>query len=137
LAKKGYVAVVGCRNYFEPKMLKPGLVLKLIKEPENLFDEEAIRAELAPIGKIGYVANSIHTVPRGCYSAGRIYDSFETSCRGIIRFVVGETVILELIKDRNMEIIIYVDETGDRIDDELFQGLESQQGKIKVIKGGV
>lgn len=126
LAIKRYVAVVGCRNYFEPKLLKPGLVLKLVKEPENLFDEEAIRAELEPVGKIGYVANSIHTVPRGCFSAGRIYDTFDVSCYGIVRFVVGETVILELLKDRNVEIIIYEDEAGDRIDDRLFQESESQ-----------
>jgi len=33
MAPKKYVAVVGCRNYFEPKLLKPGLVLKLVKEP--------------------------------------------------------------------------------------------------------
>lgn len=126
MAIKRYVAVVGCRNYFEPKLLKPGLVLKLVKEPENLFDEEAIRAELEPVGKIGYVANSIHTVPRGCFSAGRIYDTFDVSCYGIVRFVVGETVILELLKDRNVEIIIYEDEAGDRIDDRLFQESESQ-----------
>lgn len=72
MAAKKYVAVVGCRNYFEPKLLRPGLILKLVKEPENLHDEEAIQVELAPFGKVGYVANSVHTVPRGCASAGRI-----------------------------------------------------------------
>lgn len=121
MAAKKYVAVVGCRNYFEPKLLKPGLVLKLVKEPENLYDEEAIRAELEPIGKVGYVANSIYTVPRGCASAGRIYDTFKDSCYGIIRFVVGDTVILELTKALRFRIVIQEDLTDDRINRRLYQ----------------
>lgn len=34
--------------------------IKLIKEPDNNYDKEAIRIELRGIGKIGYVANSAH-----------------------------------------------------------------------------
>ena|SRR5690554_774251 len=124
---KKYVAVVGSRharargNYFEPKLLKPGLVLKLVKEPENLHDEEAIRAELEPFGKVGYVANSVYTVPRGCASAGRIYDTFDDSCYGIVRFVVGDTVILELAKALRFGIVIHEDLTDDRKNGRLYQ----------------
>src|SRR5690554_369276 len=126
MAAKKYVAVVGCRNYFEPKLLRPGLILKLVKEPENLHDEEAIRVELAPFGKVGYVANSVHTVPRGCASAGRIYDIFADSCYGVVRFVVGGTVILELVKSLHFEVVIHEDLTGDRINGQLYQESESQ-----------
>ncbi|NLY74581.1 MAG: DNA-binding protein [Firmicutes bacterium] len=121
MASKKYVAVVGCRNYFDPKLLKPGLVLKLVKEPENLYDEEAIRVELEPVGKVGYVANSVHTVPRGCASAGRIYDTFKDSCYGIVRFVVGDTVILELVKALRFEVVIQEGLTGERIDGRFYQ----------------
>ena len=121
MASKKYVAVVGCRNYFDPKLLKPGLVLKLVKEPENLYDEEAIRVELEPVGKVGYVANSVHTVPRGCASAGRIYDTFKDSCYGIVRFVVGETVILELVKSVWLGIVICEDLTDERINDRFYE----------------
>ncbi|HHU50297.1 MAG TPA: DNA-binding protein [Firmicutes bacterium] len=121
MAGKRYVAVVGCRNYFEPKLLKPGLVLKLVKEPENLYDEEAIRAELEPFGKVGYVANSVHTVPRGCASAGRIYDTFKDSCYGVVRFVVGDTAILELLKALHVGVVIHEDLADDRISGRLYQ----------------
>lgn len=32
--------------------------IKLIKEPDNEHDKEAIKAVLEPLGTIGYVANS-------------------------------------------------------------------------------
>ncbi len=69
---KRYVVVVGCQHYFGGEILKPGQCLKLIKDPDNRHDSEAIRVELAPVGKVGYLANSTHTVPRGCQSAGRV-----------------------------------------------------------------
>lgn len=91
-----YVAITGTTHYFGTNFLKPGQFIHLRKDPENPYDQEAIKAEIAPIGKIGYVANSTHTVPKGCRSAGRIYDSFDQSLCGIVRFVIKDTVIVEL-----------------------------------------
>jgi hypothetical protein len=91
-----YVAITGTSHYFGTGFLKPGLVIHLLKDPDNFYDQEAIRAEIPPIGKIGYVANSTHTVPKGCRSAGRIYDSFDLQISGIIRFIIKDTVIVEL-----------------------------------------
>ncbi|WP_127589272.1 HIRAN domain-containing protein [Paenibacillus koleovorans] len=92
-----YVAVTGMRHYYGSSMLRVGQVLRLIKEPDNQYDQEAIRAEITPIGKIGYVANSTHTVPKGCKSGGRVYDSFDDQVMGIVRFVVQETAIVEVM----------------------------------------
>ena len=36
--------------------------VKLVKEPDNEYDKEAIRVETKGLGKIGYVANSPYTV---------------------------------------------------------------------------
>ncbi|OMD86488.1 hypothetical protein BSK67_28245 [Paenibacillus odorifer] len=55
---------------FWNRLLKTGQAIQLFKNPDNPYDQEAIRAEIPPIGKIGYVANSAHTVPKGCRSAG-------------------------------------------------------------------
>lgn len=91
-----YVAITGLNHYYGTSFLKPGQLVQLLKDPDNPYDQEAIRAEIPPIGKIGYVANSIYTVPKGCRSAGRIYDSFEHQVGGIVRFVIKDTVIVEL-----------------------------------------
>ncbi|ETT45412.1 DNA-binding protein [Paenibacillus odorifer] len=91
-----YVAITGTAHYFGTGFLKPGQVIQLCKDLDNAYDHEAIRAEVPPIGKIGYVANSTHTVPKGCRSAGRIYDSFDLQISGIIRFIIKDTVIVEL-----------------------------------------
>lgn len=61
-----YVAVTGTSHYYGASFLKPGQIVQLLKDPSNLHDEEAIMAVIPPVGKIGYVANSTHTVPRGC-----------------------------------------------------------------------
>ena len=75
-------------------------------KPNNPFDDEAIRVEIEPVGQVGYVANSTATVPRGCHSAGRIYDTFEQHCYGIVRFVTKETVIVELLDKIRMQIVL-------------------------------
>ncbi|WP_219835441.1 HIRAN domain-containing protein [Paenibacillus sp. R14(2021)] len=91
-----YVAVTGTNHYFGTEFIQVGFTIRLTKDPDNRHDQEAIRADLQPLGRIGYVANSPHTVPRGCKSAGRIYDTFEDKLMGIVRFVVKDTVIVEL-----------------------------------------
>jgi len=96
---KIYVAITGTKHYFGTDFMKPGQLVHLKKEPDNLHDQEAIRAAMTPIGTIGYVANSTHSVPRGCWSAGRIYDKFEEHVTGIVRFVVKDLVIVEVTPD--------------------------------------
>ncbi|MEI0739473.1 HIRAN domain-containing protein [Paenibacillus sp. JTLBN-2024] len=93
-----FVAITGTSHYFGSSFLKPGMVVRLVKDPDNPYDEEAIQAVISPIGKIGYVANSTHTVPNGCRSAGRIYDSFDGQIYGVIRFIVKDLVIVELVE---------------------------------------
>ncbi|THF73628.1 HIRAN domain-containing protein [Cohnella fermenti] len=68
-----FVAITGMNHYYGASLHKPGQPIHFRKEPDNPHDEEAIAAEIPPMGIIGYVANSIHTVPRGCRNAGRIY----------------------------------------------------------------
>ena len=36
--------------------------VKLLKEPDNTYDKEAIQVKINGLGKIGYVANSPFTV---------------------------------------------------------------------------
>jgi len=91
------VAVAGTKHYYGTGFLRPGQLVRLVKEPENPFDGEAIRVEMAPLGRIGYVANSPHTVPRGCRSAGRIYDTFDEAIFAEILLVARDMAIARLV----------------------------------------
>ena len=79
---KYYVTLTGLNYRFGTQPFAVGQKVKLVKEPENDFDREAIRAELPGLGKVGYVANSTHTVLGDCYSAGRIYDKIGAAATG-------------------------------------------------------
>lgn len=92
-----FIAITGTQHYYGASFLKPGQIVHLIKEPDNSYDQEAIKVDIVPIGKIGYVANSSHTVPKGCRSAGRIYDTFEHHICGYVRFIMKDTAIVELV----------------------------------------
>lgn len=71
---KIYITLTGTKHYYGSEFLKPGMKLKLEKEPDNEYDREAIMVKLNGMGKIGYVANSSYTVMGDSMSAGRLYD---------------------------------------------------------------
>ena len=94
--KKTYFTITGMKYYFGVGFLEKGMKVKLIKEPENEFDSEAIRVELKGLGKIGYVANSVNTVVGESKSAGRIYDSFKKKAKGKVVHITAVGVVCEL-----------------------------------------
>ncbi|MBD3110114.1 HIRAN domain-containing protein [Bacillus sp. AGMB 02131] len=94
-----YISVVGVNHYFGSDIFKVGQKLMLKKDLENKYDDEAIQVELGTIGKVGYVANSYQTVAKGTRSAGRIYDTFDTVCKGQVAFIVKDTIIVKLLPD--------------------------------------
>ena len=86
---KYYVTLTGLNYRFGTQPFTVGQKVKLVKEPENGFDREAIRAELPGLGKVGYVANSTHTVLGDCYSAGRIYDKIGAAATAKVKYVLA------------------------------------------------
>ncbi|MBC7320977.1 HIRAN domain-containing protein [bacterium] len=99
-----YVTLTPSFNYHDTKIFFVGQVLKLVKEPDNIYDYEAIRVECAGIGKIGYVANSVNTVVKGTYSAGRLYDKMDNESYCRILFITKSEAIGEVIENPNDEI---------------------------------
>jgi hypothetical protein len=93
-----YAAVTGTQFYRGTGDFRIGMTVLLRKDPDNRHDPEAIRVELLSIGKAGYIANSTHTVPRGCSSAGRIYDSIDRMAGGKVMFIWKDTVIIEVVE---------------------------------------
>jgi hypothetical protein len=97
----GYVTIVGVDMCFGKEIFKVGQILTLRKDFENRYDDEAIEVVLESVGgRVGYVANSCHTVARGTKSGGRIYDTFDDRCTARVAFVTGNAVIAELVNDK-------------------------------------
>lgn len=75
---------------------------------EDLSDEENDNSEAikvwdnkvldCPEVDFMYVANSINTVVRGTYSAGRIYDKFEQRARARVVFIFHKTAIARVVE---------------------------------------
>ena len=57
-----YITIQSFNNMHGSKPLKLGGLIKLVKEPDNKYDAEAIACEMRYFGKIGYVANSTNSM---------------------------------------------------------------------------
>ncbi len=77
-----YFTVIGTKYYYGDGVFKRDKKVKLVKEPDNQFDKEAIQVQLPGLGVSGYVANSPYTVLGESYSAGRLYDKFCAKAKG-------------------------------------------------------
>lgn len=94
-----YFTITGMNHYHGSDFLKKGMNVKLIKEPDNEYDKEAIRVEIKGLGKIGYVANSPYTVLGESKSAGRMYDLIKKRAKGKVLFVTSHGAVCALKKD--------------------------------------
>ncbi len=88
-----YITLNHFDDYIGYEAVRPGMRLKLIKDHNNPYDDEAVMVRTERGEKCGYVANSVHSVCRGTYSAGHIYESFgeETFCT--VKFVCEDLAI--------------------------------------------
>ncbi len=97
--EKRYITITGTNFYKGTEPYKLKTIVKLVKEPDNDHDNEAIRVEIDNIGKVGYVANSYNTIIKGCYSASRIYDKLDDISYGKVLFITNYEIICEIIDD--------------------------------------
>lgn len=96
--KKIYFTLTGTKHYLGSDFLEPGMKVKLVKEPDNEYDQEAIKVLLKGVGKIGYVANSPYTVLGESLSAGRLYDKIGNKAKARILFVTPKGAICKVCK---------------------------------------
>ena len=94
-----YFTMTGMNYYYGSDFLKKGMKVKLVKEPDNKYDKEAIRVEMKGLGKIGYVANSPHTVLGASESANRMYDKMKKKAKGSVLLITPKGVLCELKGD--------------------------------------
>lgn len=95
---KIYFTLTGTKYYYGKEFLKPGMKLKLKKEPDNEYDQEAIEVKIKGLGRVGYVANSSYTVLGESMSAGRIYDKIGDTAKAKVVMVTPAGVLCCLIK---------------------------------------
>ena len=94
-----FITINHLDDFDSTEFLRVGQELHLKKDHNNPYDDEAILVFNSMGRKIGYVANSVSTVCRGTYSAGRLYDKFAEETDAMVRFVAGEDdfVIAEVV----------------------------------------
>ncbi len=93
--QKYYITITGIDRYGGHEMFRTGMQVRLRKEHDNCYDDEAIAVFGKQGCRCGYVANSVHTCARGTFSAGRLYDKFEEELNARILFVMPDAVIAE------------------------------------------
>lgn len=104
-----YFTIAGCNYYFGTGFMEKGMKVKLIKEPDNEHDKEAIQVKIKGLGKVGYVANSPFTVKGESMSAGRLYDKLGDKAKGKIVFVVDGGAVCK-ITDAGVEPAVTITE---------------------------
>lgn len=91
------INITGYQYYKGLKIFDDGIVLKLIKDPSNEHDSDAI-AVFLDNEKVGYVANSKYSVIDEVKSASDIKNLFEDSIKAEVVFIyLNELVIARLI----------------------------------------
>ena len=89
-----YITINHLDDFMPVMNLKVGDTLTLKKEPDNIYDDEAIAVYTKENFKCGYVANSIYSVARGTFSAGRIFDLIDDSEQSTVKFMFVENGVL-------------------------------------------
>ena len=95
---KIFITLTGTKYYHGNDFLKPGMKVKLTKEPDNEYDKEAIKVSMKGIGDIGHVANSTYTVMGNSMSAGRLYDKIGDKATAKIVLVTPHGTICKVSK---------------------------------------
>lgn len=91
--EKIYFTIAGMCFYHGKDFFEKDMKVKLVKEPDNPFDKEAILVKVDGLGDVGHVANSPYTVVGESYSAGRLYDKIGDTAEGTVLYNVEGGVL--------------------------------------------
>lgn len=97
MKKEIYITINHLEDFCGLSNIKVDDVLVLKKDHDNYYDDEAIAIYNLNDIKVGYVANSVRTVARGCQSSGRIYDQFDETIQCKVMFIINDSIIAKLI----------------------------------------
>lgn len=89
------ISIAGTRFYFGVEIFERGMVVDLIREPENEHDSDAVRVEIDG-ETVGYVANSEYTMVENIKSASDI-NKLDLDKAEVVFIYMDEYVIAKLI----------------------------------------
>ena len=98
--KELYVTITGFKHYYGDAPFKVGRKIKCVKEPDNPYDAEAIRATMKHVGTVGYIANSPYTTAIGTRSAGAIGHKVKKKFTVEVMFITGTKIICKVVDGR-------------------------------------
>ena len=93
---KIYFTITGTNHRLGTDFFEKGMKVRLVKEPDNEADSEAIKVVVEGLGHVGYVANSPYTTLGESWSAGRIYDKIGDTACGTVLYILPRGVICRL-----------------------------------------
>lgn len=96
--KEMYITITGFKHYYGVAPFKIGKKIKCVKEPDNPYDSEAIKAVMKHIGTVGYVANAPYTAATGTMSAGRIWEKVGKKFYARVMFITSSKVICRVVE---------------------------------------
>ncbi|MBE5781610.1 MAG: DNA-binding protein [Clostridiales bacterium] len=99
-----YLSITGVNHYYGMEPFAIGRRFLCVKEPDNPYDDEAIRVVLPLKGVVGYVANSVYSRAKGTLSAGRIYPEVGDRFLVQVAFSTHSTVIAKVVESDSHEI---------------------------------
>ena len=103
MKKDLYFTITATSLFHGHKPYKIGKIVKLVKEPDNSYDEEAIKVVMRYVGPAGYVANSTNTVAKGTMSGGRLYDRILDEDYATIKFITKDSIIAKILTNEEIE----------------------------------
>lgn len=95
---KIFITIAGMNYRYGTDILEKGDIVKLVKDPDNDYDKEAIKVKAEGLGTVGYVANSTKTVKGECMSAGRVYDRIGRKAHAKVVCVTPFGAICQIFK---------------------------------------
>ena len=96
---KIFFTIAGTRHHYGQDFFEKDMKVKLVKDPDNEYDKEAIKVELEGLGQVGHVANSPRTVIGESFSAGRLYDKIGDTAEGTVLYNVDSGVLCCIEKE--------------------------------------
>lgn len=96
---KIYFTITGTNFRYGQDFFEPGQRVTLTKDPDNEYDSEAIKVEMAGLGQVGWVANSVGTKLGESWSAGRLYDKIFDGAIGEVAYVLPRGVVCVLVEE--------------------------------------
>lgn len=91
-----YFTITGTNFRYGNEFFEPGQQVRLIRDPDNEYDKEAIKVEMAGLGQVGWVANSVGTVLGESHSAGWLYEKIFDNTTGTVVYVLPRGVVCKL-----------------------------------------